>query len=250
MMIKDITDFLETFFPLTLAYEWDHCGLQVGNIHGKVENIMIALTPDIDVMQECIDHHIDLLITHHPLLFHPLYYVNTEEETGKIIEMALNHHITIYSSHTCMDRGSYLSMNKWLMEAMQIEDYQDYGEDGLIKTAALQTTLGQLIKQVKKDLNLPALRYVGNCDQPVNNIAVIGGSGADFIDELAGQVDVLITGDIKYHEAQNAYSKGLCLIDIGHFAERVMVPQVKKILQEKFDVAVYESQQKDYFQFG
>lgn len=250
MIIKEITDYLDTFFPLTDAYDWDHCGLQVGSTHEEVKNIMIALTPDVKVMQQCIDHHVDLLITHHPLLFDPLYCVNTEVEIGKIIQMALTHHITIYSYHTCMDRASHLSMNKWLMEAIHIEEYQDYGEDGLIKTAKFDTTLRQLIKQVKQSLKLPALRYVGNIDQPVKSIAVIGGSGADFIDDLSGQVDVLITGDIKYHEAQNALSKGLCLIDVGHFAEQVMVPQVRKILEEKFSVTIYESQQEDYFQFG
>lgn len=250
MIIKEITDYLETFFPLTDAYDWDHCGLQVGSIHEEVKNIMIALTPDAKVMQECIDHHVDLLITHHPLLFDPLYCVNTEEEIGKIIQMALTHHITIYSYHTCMDRAPHLSMNKWLMEAIQIEEYQDYGEDGLIKTAKVDTTLRQLIKKIKQDLKLPALRFVGHIDQPVKRIAVIGGSGADFIDDLSNQVDVLITGDIKYHEAQNALSKGLCLIDVGHFAERIMVPQVRMLLEEKFAVTIYESQQEDYIQFG
>lgn len=249
MIIKELTNYLETYFPLAYAYDWDHCGLQVGSVERPVKKVMIALTPDIKVMEECIFHQVDLLITHHPLLFDPLYCINVEEGVGKVVNMALTHGITIYSYHTCMDRAPQLSMNKWLMEALGIFDSQEYGEDGLIKIAKINQTLEQLIAYVKEKLEISTVRYVGNLNQSLSHMALIGGSGADFIDELAQQVDVLITGDIKYHEAQNAISKGLCLIDIGHFAERIMVPRVKELIKDQFDLCVYESKQEDYFQF-
>ena len=69
MKIKEITDYLETFFPLSRAYDWDHCGLQIGDLQQTVDSMMIALTPDLSVIQECIDQDIHFLFTHHPLFF-------------------------------------------------------------------------------------------------------------------------------------------------------------------------------------
>ena len=46
MIIKEITDYLETFFPLTDAYDWDHCGLQVGSTHEEVKSITTTLRLD------------------------------------------------------------------------------------------------------------------------------------------------------------------------------------------------------------
>ena len=250
MIIKDIIDYLETYFPLSLAYDWDHCGLQVGNINKDVKKIMIALTLDLNVINECVKQDIDLLITHHPLIFDPLYQINTEDEAGKIIELALIHHITIFSYHTCMDRGLFgQSINDWLMEALNIKDYKDFNEEGLIKVAPYKTTLNDLIQHVKKQLSINTIRYVGNKETMINTIGIVGGSGADFIDELANHVDTLITGDIKYHEAQNALSKGLSLIDVGHFAESIMISKVKELLEKQFDIEIFESKQKDYFSY-
>ena len=65
-------------------------------------------------------------------------------------------------------------------------------------------TLGKLAEQVQSQLNLPALRLVGDREHLVQKVAVVGGSGASFIKEIAGQADVLITGDLKYHEARDA----------------------------------------------
>lgn len=79
-------------------------------------------------------------------------------------------------------------------------------------------TLREFIALVKEKLDLSMVRYCGDLAKPVTKVAVCGGSGADFLGRAAFRgADVYLTGDIKYHEAQEAQLLGLALVDGGHF---------------------------------
>ena len=69
--------------------------------------------------------------------------------------------------------------------------------------------------------------------RPVRRVAVCGGAGADFIDDAVRRsVDVYVTGDVKYHEAQRAAEQGMHLIDAGHFGtERPVLPVLTDLLR-------------------
>nr|WP_245544111.1 Nif3-like dinuclear metal center hexameric protein [Peptoniphilus timonensis] len=68
----------------------------------------------------------------------------------------------------------------------------------------------------------------------MKKVAILGGSGADFIDiAKSNGVDAYITSDIKYHDGQRAYEEDLILIDLGHFySERIILPKIKKDLKK------------------
>lgn len=79
--------------------------------------------------------------------------------------------------------------------------------------------LHEFAENVKQTLKVDGLRYVGEESSQIEWVAVCGGAGM----ELAGNArargaDVLVTGDIRYHEAQTGAAQGLCLVDAGHFA--------------------------------
>lgn len=79
--------------------------------------------------------------------------------------------------------------------------------------------LGELIEQVKQVLRIAAVRVIGDPSRLVQKVAVCGGSGAFLIPAAASSgAEVLITGDVKYHEAQEAANRGLAIIDAGHQA--------------------------------
>ncbi|WP_305044062.1 Nif3-like dinuclear metal center hexameric protein [Geoalkalibacter sp.] len=88
--------------------------------------------------------------------------------------------------------------------------------------------------QVKAALGCEALRVVGDGARLLSKVAVCGGSGASLMGEALRQgADVLVTGDVKYHEAQQAWVQGPALIDAGHFAtERLMVPRLAELLRQ------------------
>ena len=79
------------------------------------------------------------------------------------------------------------------------------------------TTLAAFAAQVAAVLRLPSVRYAGDADREVRRVAVLPGSGAEAIASGVAQVaDVLVTGDVKYHEARAAQAQGLALIDAPH----------------------------------
>jgi dinuclear metal center YbgI/SA1388 family protein len=90
---------------------------------------------------------------------------------------------------------------------------------GRIGRLAAAMSLAELGDRVKTLLGCSSVRLVGRPEQSVVRIAVCGGSGAGLIAEAQRRgADVLVTGDIKYHEARQAEDLGLALLDAGHFA--------------------------------
>ncbi len=94
-------------------------------------------------------------------------------------------------------------------------------------------TLGEYVRQIKDALGVDALRVVGDADRQVHKIAVCGGSGASVYAEARRQgADLLVTGDLKYHDAKRAEFDEMALVDAGHFAtEHLMVPHLTTALE-------------------
>ena len=86
------------------------------------------------------------------------------------------------------------------------------------------STLGEFALVAKEVLGVNQVRIVGSLDKKVHKVAVCGGSGASLIKRAAFLgADVLVTGDLKYHEAQDAIALGLAVIDAGHYATELPV---------------------------
>ncbi len=105
-VIADILAMMESIAPRRLAQDWDNCGLQIGDTDRPVRRIMIALDPTPEVIQSACDHKIDLLITHHPLIFKPLRSIDLTTPLGRIIQRAIQHHVAIFSAHTNLDTAT------------------------------------------------------------------------------------------------------------------------------------------------
>ena len=133
--IADIINAMETIAPTWLAEEWDNVGLQVGQKDWTVRTIWVALDPARDVVIDACQNDVDLLITHHPLIFSPLKSINFNTPVGSIIEMAVRHKTAIFSAHTNLDntadglndllaRRIGLENLKVLGKAKEIENYK------------------------------------------------------------------------------------------------------------------------------
>lgn len=114
------------------------------------------------------------------------------------------------------------------------------GRIGLLPQA---TSLSKLAEEVKSALQVPAVRVVGQLERTIKKAAVLGGSGSRYIQaaKFSG-ADVLITGDVDYHSAQDALAIGLCLIDPGHNAEKIMKQAVSEYLSEALRQNRYETE--------
>jgi len=105
---------------------------------------------------------------------------------------------------------------------------------GRIGRLAAAIDLQQFAARVREQLHLEALRLVGDPGRRISKVAVCGGSGASMLGEALRQgADCLVTGDIRYHEAQRARAENLALIDAGHFGtEQLMVAELSLRLRQ------------------
>lgn len=74
----------------------------------------------------------------------------------------------------------------------------------------------------------------------MNKVGIIGGSGMSYINEAFSQgVDVLVTGDVKYHEAYDAKLAGRNIIDVGHYMEVFMAGGLKLLVEDRIELPVH-----------
>jgi dinuclear metal center YbgI/SA1388 family protein len=109
---------------------------------------------------------------------------------------------------------------------------------GRIGTLPEATTAGAYALSVKEALGAAGVRLVGEPGRHVKKVALCGGSGASLLHEAARRgADLLVTGDLKYHEAREAEALGIAVLDAGHFAtELPMVRGLADALERALEV--------------
>ena len=103
--VGDILAYLETIAPPELKMDWDNVGLLCGSRSAQVSKVLVALDPFEHVCREAIDTGAQLLITHHPLIFHPIRALVEEPGTNHCVRLLCRHGIAAIGAHTNLDRA-------------------------------------------------------------------------------------------------------------------------------------------------
>jgi dinuclear metal center YbgI/SA1388 family protein len=106
---------------------------------------------------------------------------------------------------------------------------------GRVGVLAEPISFHQFAGRVKAALNLSAIRLGGSPESTVKKVAVCGGSGAELWPAaLSAGADTLVTGDVKYHVAQDILAAGLKFVDAGHHGtEAVVLPVLRSYLLDR-----------------
>lgn len=243
--VKDVYDFLDLTAPVRYQMDFDNSGFLVGAFSAAVNRILVALDITDDVIAEAESLGADLIVSHHPMIFHAVKQVRTDDLTGrKILRMAKNNMAAI-CMHTNLDIASG-GVNDALMQALGAET------DGLLEPTGTDENgeplgcgrIGRLREPMElqhflafaaRQLHVTGIRY---CDggKKVNRIAVCGGSGGSLL-ELAYEADcdTLVTADVKYDRFLAARELGVNLLDADHFCtENVIIPVLADLLKKQF----------------
>lgn len=104
---------------------------------------------------------------------------------------------------------------------------------GRIGRLAEQANLGELATTIAQQLGCSDIRLVGDPARKISTVAVCSGSGASLLhDAVRAGADLLLTGDVKYHEAREAELQGIAVLDAGHFStEQLMVDAIRAYLE-------------------
>ena len=96
-------------------------------------------------------------------------------------------------------------------------------------------TLGEFAAYVRAHLDLSHVRFVGDPNRTVRNVAVLGGGGGGYTGQMPKDIDVYVTGDVKYHDALTALEHGVAVVDAGHVGtERGIAHVLAAFLREHF----------------
>ncbi|MEG0297837.1 MAG: Nif3-like dinuclear metal center hexameric protein [Clostridium sp.] len=237
--VKDIIKVMEKFAPSYLKESYDNIGLMVGSNDKEVKKILLALDATLDVINEAVSKDVDLIITHHPLIFKKPSSITMDSLQGEKIITLIKNDISLYSSHTNLDSvtggiNETIAKLIGLDTSSLIHESSSYNEKscglGRIQKLNKTITLDEMISKVKAVFNVNSLRVVKGKDT-VSKVAVINGSGQDFIAKAVKMgADCIITGDTTYHFASDYLEMGISIIDLGHFASEWIV--FLKVIEE------------------
>ena len=246
--LQTISQYLESFAPLDLAEPWDNVGLLLGDAESEIRKVLVALDVTDAVVDEAIAKKVDLIFSHHPLIFSKINKITTEQALTKRILRLIQNNINVYCAHTNLDttRGGTNDVLADLLAVKQSENPESENSLGCVGILEENITLKKFAQSVKNKLHLEKIIYIGDAEKKIKKVAIVTGSGGDlkFFDYAKKNgCDVLVTSDVKYHNAQIALEMDLCLIDATHYStEVIIVPVIRKYLQSKFsNLEIFES---------
>lgn len=251
MYMYEIEEMIEKEFPLETAYEWDNCGLLVGGKYTPVSKVLVTLDITYDVYIQALKNGVDLILTHHPILFNGIKKINQDTEESQMIAEFLRRGICVYAAHTTCDVGKN-GINAYLAELIGLSNVENLEENGLGRVGDLKeyVKLGTLARRVRKLLGTPHVRVCGNPEEFVKRVAVGSGACADSIPKAKEKhANVMITSDVKYHEALKAQEMHVNLIDAGHFPTEFCVTEIFEKMFEDMGVEVIKAEQRDVFTY-
>lgn len=120
-IVREILAWLEQLAPREMKMDWDNVGLLCGSENRKVRRVLVALDPFLHVAEEAAELEADLILTHHPLIFHPLRSVTDADPTGETIRFLIQHDIAAINAHTNLDQAPG-GVNDKLAECLGLQD--------------------------------------------------------------------------------------------------------------------------------
>jgi len=216
MKIAQIYDFLNELSPFELQEKWDNSGLLLGDFNQDIKKIVLSIDVDEALIDEIEED--TLLITHHPIIFGGLKQLQFNQYPANLIHKMIQKNISNIAMHTNFDQTH---LNEFV--ATEVLGYKIKEKDGFVAYLEINENFDEFASKVAKAFNLPHAKCVKS-SEIVKRAALTTGSGASLIKSI--DADCFLTGDIKYHDAMEAKSINMSLIDIGHFESEHFFAQI------------------------
>ena len=238
--VGELEQLLLQKYPVQDAENWDKTGLLAGNPARVVTGVIVALDPTFAVLEQAKKTGANVVLTHHPAFlqaperFFPegTPFAALSDVSGSLVYAAINHNIALMNFHTALDvseegllalpRALGLSYEQTLLPLNPATKGRcGYG---VLCTTTITQTVHELASRCKQVLNGNP-RIWGNMNTRVRSVATAQGSASSVLFALSQHnVDCLVCGELKYHDALAAAQTGLNIIELGHdVSEQVLV---------------------------
>ena len=223
-MIKtdEIISKIERYASVDLAESWDNTGWQINLHHDYTNRVLVALSFTKETLEQAITNDCDLIVTHHPPIFHKLNKID-----NALLIQAIKHNICVYSAHTNLDK-TYGSTTDALCGVLGLKNLITVNDYIKISHLKDEIALDEFIQNIKQALGSERIKLIN----PANVQAISAGAGGSFIEDLKEfDVDLYITGDVKFHAALEV--DGFAVADIGHFeSELPVLPLIQGLISK------------------
>lgn len=245
----EIYNFFDEKYPFSLQEKWDNSGFLIKSRDVQLCN-KILLTLDItnSVIEEAVFKGINLIISHHPVIFEPLKTISYDDPVYKLIE----HRISAICMHTNLDIANG-GTNTEIVDRIagkleiseNIEPLEDSGLGCIIefKNAVDTDCLLRILKDI---FGTACIRMNINHKDKLSKIAICSGSGGSLWTLARDKgCDALITGDVKHNIWIEANDSRFTVFDCGHFnTENIVLWELRRVLEEEYpmlDIEISEN---------
>lgn len=250
--VADVTELIEDAVPVSLQESWDNSGLLIGFPEKHVKKVITCLEITEAVADEAVAAGADMIVSHHPLIFSGIRKLSYDSSEDRAVMKLVSNGISVYSCHTPFDkvRGGN---NDIIAERLGLSSVKNLRGDDVVSPSKMAEnrdeadigrtgrfrkplTYVQAIELAANQLNMSIrqLRACGDLNTEITSVGICTGAGADMAEmAVDAGCQLFITGDVKYHEAQVAAARGICLLDAGHYGTEKFFAQAMRELLEK-----------------
>jgi len=224
--VSEVCGYLDQLAPVELAEDWDNVGLLVGRGSVRVHRMLTCLTLTPDVAAEAVEQGVQLVVSHHPVLFRGAKTISDQTTEGRMLLGLIEAGVAVYSPHTRFDSAHH-GINQRLAEGFGLADIaairpsESLRDVGSGRAGCLPSPmpLDDFLSVVRDTCGATYLEYSGETDAIVRQVGVACGSAAEFLeDAVALGCDTFVTGEARFHSALEARSRGVNLILMGHYS--------------------------------
>ena len=242
MKIKEVIAALEHFAPLPLQDDFDNAGLQVGLTETEVSGALLCLDVTEAIVEEAAAKDCNLIIAHHPLVFHPLRRVGDGTYQERCVAAAIRQGITIYAAHTNLD-NAIGGVNYKIAEKMGLHDLNwieahdgSVAESGAGVIGTLNKPMNELrfLDMLRDTFDVECLMHNELTGREIRYIALCGGAGAFLLDKAkAFGADAFVTGEFHYHDYFG--NDDILMVEMGHYQSEQFTKNIfRDLLSERF----------------
>lgn len=242
--VSDMTEIINRVSPESMQEEWDNTGNQILFSDVKVNCVLTCLDVTEQVAKEALNLGAKLIVSHHPIIFGGITSITDKDFKGRLIQFLIKNEISVYSSHTAFDKAER-GNNRKLADMLGLENVcvppgTDICLMGDIPKDAPER-LEDFAKYVSDKLgHVDLVRFAGKEDMVISKVGICTGSGSEFAGLLKGVgCQAMVTGDLKYHQALDAFADDFGIIDAGHYGTEIFFSEnMKDILENALGDAV------------
>lgn len=241
MKIKEVLSALERFAPLPLQEGWDNAGLQVGLTEAEVSGALLCLDVNESIIDEAIEKGLNLVVSHHPLLFRGLKTIGDGDYVQRTVTKAIKNDIVVVSMHTNMD-NVLGGVNHKIAEKLGLTDVRFMAPKTVDGVEAGSGVVGELPEDMAADDFVLMVKRVFGVEcalcnellrRKIRRVAICGGAG-DFLldDAVRAGADAFITGEMHYH-VYFGREQQLQICVIGHYQSEQYTSEVfRQVIEE------------------